>query len=75
MRRSSNDAANSRVRASTLLNKRTFSIAIAAWSANVVTSSICFSVNGSHLSTYQSEDADRSPLPHHRHGKYGAEIA
>ena len=27
-------------------NNRTFSIAIAAWSANVVTSSICLSVNG-----------------------------
>ena len=46
MRRSSNDAANSRVRASTLSNSRTFSIAIAAWSAKVVTSSTCLSVNG-----------------------------
>ena len=39
-------SANSRVRASTLSNKRTFSIAITAWSAKVVASSICFSVNG-----------------------------
>ena len=30
-------------------NSRTFSIAIAAWSAKVDTSSICFSVNGRHL--------------------------
>src|SRR5207249_1117818 len=39
-RRSSSDFANSRVRASTFSNSRTFSIAIAAWSAKVVTSSI-----------------------------------
>ena len=37
---------SSRVRASTLSNRRTFSIAIAAWSAKVDTSSICLSVNG-----------------------------
>ena len=30
-------------------NSRTFSIAITAWSAKVVTSSICFSVNGPDL--------------------------
>ena len=30
----------------TLSNRRTFSIAITAWSAKVVTSSICLSVNG-----------------------------
>ena len=46
VRKSSSDFASSRVRASTLSNSRTFSIAIAAWSANVVTSSICLSVNG-----------------------------
>ena len=38
---------NSRVRACTSSNSRTFSIAITAWSAKVLTSSICFSVNGS----------------------------
>jgi hypothetical protein len=38
--------ASSRVRASTLSNSRTFSIAIAAWSAKVDANSICFSVNG-----------------------------
>ena len=46
VRKSSSDFASSRVRASTLSNSRTFSIAIAAWSAKVVTSSICLSVNG-----------------------------
>jgi|SRR6516162_862253 len=35
-----------RVRAWTLSNNRTFSIAITAWSAKVVTSSICLLVNG-----------------------------
>ena len=33
------------------LNRRTFSIAIAAWSANVSTSAICFAVNGLHRAT------------------------
>ena len=37
---------SSRVRACTSSNSRTFSIAITAWSAKVVTSSICLSVNG-----------------------------
>ena len=45
-RKSSSDLASSRVRASTLSNKRTFSIAIAAWSAKVDAVSICLSVNG-----------------------------
>ena len=40
----SSDSASSRVRALTSSNSRTFSIAMTAWSANVVTSSICFSV-------------------------------
>jgi hypothetical protein len=34
------------VRACTSSNRRTFSIAITAWSAKVVSSSICRSVNG-----------------------------
>ena len=37
---------SSRVRACTSSNSRTFSIAITAWSAKVVISSICLSVNG-----------------------------
>ena len=41
---------SSLVRACTSSNSRTFSMAITAWSAKVVTSSICFSVNGSTLS-------------------------
>ena len=40
-------------------NSRTFSIAITAWSAKVVTSSICFSVNGRTAERRQRQDADR----------------
>ena len=46
VRRSSSDFANSLVRSCSASNSRTFSIAMTAWSANVVTSSICLSVNG-----------------------------
>ena len=42
----SSDSVSSLVRACTSSNRRTFSIAITAWSANVVASSICWSVNG-----------------------------
>src|SRR5215472_10192602 len=42
----SNDSLRSRVRACTSSNRRAFSIAMTAWSAKVVTSSICLSVNG-----------------------------
>ncbi len=38
----SNASLSSAVRACTSSNSRTFSIAITAWSAKVVTSSICF---------------------------------
>ena len=42
----SNAWVNSRVRACTSSNRRAFSIAITAWSANVITSSTCFSLKG-----------------------------
>src|SRR5262249_1345574 len=45
-RSSETDRRSSRVRACTSSNRRTFSIAITAWSAKVVTSSICLWVNG-----------------------------
>jgi hypothetical protein len=45
-RNSSTERASSRVRAWTSSNSRTFSIAITAWSAKVVSNSICLSVNG-----------------------------
>ena len=46
LRRSSSEAASSRVRACTSSNSRTFSMAITAWSAKVCTISIWRSVNG-----------------------------
>ncbi len=42
----SSDSDNSAVRACTSSNSRTFSMAMTAWSAKVLTSSICVSVNG-----------------------------
>ena len=42
----SSDSVSSRVRCCSASNSRTFSMAITAWSAKVVTSSICLSVNG-----------------------------
>ena len=42
----SNASLSSRVRACTSSNRRAVSIAITAWSAKVVTNSICLSVNG-----------------------------
>jgi len=44
--RCSSASETSRLRACTSSNRRTFSIAITAWSAKVSTSSICWSVNG-----------------------------
>ena len=52
---------SSRVRASTSSNSRTFSMAITAWSAKVVTSSICLSVKGSTLRRVKHDDADGTP--------------
>ena len=59
----SSASVSSRVRACTSSNSRTFSIAITAWSAKVVTSSICLSVNGCTLDRASVIDADQaSPL-------------
>ena len=53
-------------------NSRTFSIAIAAWSAKVVTSSICLSVKGRTSERDKAEDADRDSVAQHRNAKHGA---
>ena len=55
----SSDSCSSRVRACTSSKSRAFSIAITAWSAKVVRSSICFSVKGLDPSALQRDDADR----------------
>ena len=60
---SSTDCASSRVRACTSSNSRTFSIAITAWSAKVVTSSICLSVNGRTSCAADDDHADRARPP------------
>ena len=46
VRKSSSDFPSSRVRRCSPSNSGAFSMAIAAWAANVVTSAICLSVNG-----------------------------
>ena len=50
------------VRACTSSNSRTFSIAITAWSAKVVSSSICLSVNGRTALRCKDDDANRRRL-------------
>ena len=44
-------------------------MAITAWSAKVVTSSICLSVNGLTSRGVEHEDADRRPVAQERHSK------
>ena len=60
VRKSSSDFASSRVRASTLSNSRTFSIAIAAWSAKVRDQLDLFVSERPHHLTCQGREADRS---------------
>ena len=71
----SSDSDSSPVRARTSSNSRTFSIAITAWSAKVVTSSICLSVNG--LTTARSETMTPigNPFAQQRHAENGAKAA
>ena len=45
-------------------------MAMTAWSAKVVTSSICFSVNGLISIAPDHEDADGLVVAHERHGKH-----
>ena len=66
---------SSRVRAWTSSNSRTFSIAITAWSAKVVTSSICFSRERPHLGTRQYDHPDRRAFAQQWHSQHGAEPA
>src|SRR5271167_3704632 len=54
--------------------RRTFSMAIAAWSAKVVTSSICLSVNG-RTCERQGKDADWDAFAQHWDAKNCAEVA
>ena len=49
-----------------LSNRRTFSIAITAWSAKVDASSICLSVNGRTSERVKLSTPDRNALAQHR---------
>src|SRR6516164_1261384 len=64
----SKDSVRSAVRWRNSLNNRAFSIAMTAWSANVVTSSICFSVK-----EFTLERADCRPGAQQRNPQDGAE--
>ena len=66
------DSLRSSVRWRTSSNSRTFSIAITAWSAKVVTRSICFCVNGSHALSGENDNADRFVLAQQRHAERSA---
>ena len=68
----SNASASSRVRCCSASNRRTFAIAITAWSAKVVTSSICLSVNGATVLRIEHDDADRPPLAQQRIAEHRA---
>ncbi len=74
VRNSSSDFASSRVRASTLSNSRTFSIAITAWSAKVETSSICLSVNGRTSRRVKIRTPIGRSLAQHRNAEHRAII-
>ena len=70
-RSSSTDRASSRVRACTSSNRRTFSIAITAWSAKVVDQLDLLVGEGPYRLARQIDDADRRPFPQHRHAQHG----
>ena len=67
----------SRLRASSSVNRRTFSMAMTAWSAKVLSSSICSSENGRTSRAATVIDADRSALSQHRHrrDRFGSRTA
>src|SRR5262249_9439076 len=66
------DSLSSSVRACTSSNSRTFSIAITAWSANVVTSSICLLVNGSGTLSCHHDHPDGISIPQQWDAKHRA---
>ena len=68
----SSDSVTSALRAWSSLNSRTFSIAITAWSAKVLSSAICLSENGSGRRANDVDRADRVEFPQHRRAHEGA---
>ena len=69
------DSVSSRVRACSSSNSRVFSIAMTAWSAKLVTSSICLSVNGRTSCAIDDDDADQLVVLEHRDDEHGAHAA
>src|SRR3989304_537262 len=72
----SSASVRSRLRACSSWNKRTFSMAITAWSAKVSSSLICLSENGRRVPVYYGAaacgpPADRSGLPDRNGGREG----
>ena len=61
------ERARSSVRARNSLSRRTFSMAMTAWLAKFVTSSICLSVNGADLLAVDADGADQFVFLEHRH--------
>ena len=56
------------------VEQRTFSIAITAWSAKVLTSSICFSVNGCTSERAKLRTPIGAPFPQQWNTENGAEV-
>ena len=71
----SSASVRSRLRASSSVNSRTFSIAITAWSAKVCSSAICVVGKRPGLRPADDDRADRLALAQHRHGEDAAEAA
>ena len=71
----SSDSERSRVRACTSSNSRTFSIAITAWSAKVVTSSISCCVKWINRGSRQEHGPNGNPLSHQRNAERSAKVS
>ena len=65
----SSASVSSRLRASSSVNSRTFSMAMTAWSAKVWSSAICLSVNGSDLASATARSRRWRALAEQRHGQ------
>ena len=70
----SSASVSSEFRASSAWASRSFSRAIAAWSAKVRRSAICFAVNGRTRARQMMMSADGGTIPEQRHREHGAEM-
>ena len=67
------DCASSSVRARSSLSRRAFSMAMTAWAAKFLTSSICLSVNGANLLAVNDNYADQLVVLEHRNIEHSSE--